>query len=213
MTCPSSDGNVLPGASDSTSSASSLLEMPVLPPAGISTAAPTISTSSPNSPPAPSAASSAEPSHCKAGSSILDLDVDSNRSRSAPLPRIFNIDAHIKHLQRDVEQLEQLAADAEATFGRTIHRIKERPGRRVWSGKDVWFADEWGRVPVSKEQPILRSQLTSCTSLPVPSHTLFLLLFAIADTLSSSQPSTITGCIGIGDVWNSEVRVPMLLKF
>ena len=151
-TCPSSDGDVLLGASDSTSSASSLLETPVLPPAGISTVAPTTSTSSPNFPPAPSAASSAEPSPREAGpSSILDLDVDSDRSRSTSLPRIFNIDAHIEHLQRDVEQLEQLAADAEATFGRTIHRIKERLGRRVWSGKDVWLADERGRVPVAKE--------------------------------------------------------------
>jgi hypothetical protein len=54
-------------------------------------------------------------------------------------------------LQRDVRQLERLSSDAEATLGRTIHRIKERLGRRVWSGKDVWLGDELARVPVTKE--------------------------------------------------------------
>lgn len=151
-TCSSSDGDVLQGASDPTPSASSHLETPVVP----STAAPTTSTSSPNSPPTPppSAASSAASSNDReTGSSVLDLDFDSSRSRSTPssVPRIFNIDAHIDHLRRDVQQLEQLAADAEVTFERTVHRIKERLGRRVWGGKNVWLTDEQKRVPVTKE--------------------------------------------------------------
>jgi hypothetical protein len=130
---------VFRGASDPTSSASSLPDTPVVPPAGISTAAPTISTSTPNSnyPPTPSAA---------------DLDhSDRSHSHSTSLPRIFNIDAHISHLQRDIQQLERLGSNVEATLGRTVHRIKERLGRRVWSGKDVWLADEQARVPVTKE--------------------------------------------------------------
>ena len=147
----SSDGDVL---SDSTSSASSLVETSVVPPTGTSTAGPATSTPNLNSPPTPSsAASSAGPSNCReTGSSVLDLDFDSDRSRSTTsVPHIFNIDAHIDHLRRDVQQLEQLAADAEVTFERTVHRIKERLGRRVWGGKDVWLTDERKRVPVTKE--------------------------------------------------------------
>jgi hypothetical protein len=100
----------------------------------------------------PSAASSAEPSPLETGTSILDLDLDSaDRSQPTSLPRTFNIDTHISYLQRDIQQLERLDSVVEATLGRTVHRIKERLGRRVWSGKDVWFRDEQARVPVSKE--------------------------------------------------------------
>jgi hypothetical protein len=147
-TCPSSDGDRLGGASDSTSSTSSLLETPVVPPAGTSTAAPTISTSTPNT---PSAASSADPSDLETGTSILDLDLDSDRPQATALPLTFNIDAHISYLRRDIEQLERLGSVVEAALGRTVHRIKERLGRRVWSGKDVWLRDEQARVPVAKE--------------------------------------------------------------
>ncbi|KAF8505520.1 hypothetical protein F5888DRAFT_445219 [Russula emetica] len=146
----SSEGDVFRGVSESTSSASSLLETSVVSPARISTAASTISTSNPNSPPAPLAApSAAHPSHRESRISILDLDLDSDRS--TPLPRIFNIDAHIYHLQRDIQQLELLDSIVVTALGRIIDRIKERLGRRVWSGKNVWLADERTRVPVTKE--------------------------------------------------------------
>jgi hypothetical protein len=155
LTGPPSDGDELRGASDSTSSASSLLETPVVPPAEISTAAPTISTSSPdsNSPPTPLAASSSAKSpHPETDSSVLDLDLDSYRSQSTSLrPGIFNIDLHISYLERDVSQLERLAGDVERVLGRTLHRVKERLGRRVWTGKDVWLSDEKDRVPVAKK--------------------------------------------------------------
>ncbi len=151
-TGPSSDGDVLRGPSESTSSTSSLTETLVVPPAGISTAASTISTSGPNSLPTQSAASStAEPSHRESESSILDLDLDSDRPFPTPLPRIFNINAHISHLQRDVQQLELLDSVVETALGRVIDRVKERLGRRVWSRKDVWMADEQARVPVNKK--------------------------------------------------------------
>ena len=149
---PSSDGGVFRKASESPSSASSLRETSVVSPAEISTAASTISTSNPNSPPAPSAAPSAvDPSHRESGSSILDLDLDSDRPHSTPVPRIFNFDTHISHLQRDVQQLELLDSIVAAALRRIIDRIKERLGRRVWSGKDVFLANERARLPVTKE--------------------------------------------------------------
>ena len=148
-TDPPSDDDEFRGVSESPSSTSSLLETPALSPAGGSTPASTISTSNPDSPPATSAAT--DPSHRESGTSILDLDLDSDRPHPTPSPRIFNIDAHIDHLQRDVQQLGQLESTVATALRRLIDRIKERLGRRVWSGKDVWIADERVRTPVTKE--------------------------------------------------------------
>ena len=83
--------------------------------------------------------------------SVSDLNVNSDYSHS-PLPRrIFDIDAHISHLQRDIRQLEELDSNVDAVLGRTVHRVKERLGRRVWSGKDIWLAQDRARVPATKE--------------------------------------------------------------
>ena len=150
--CSPSDGDVLQGVSDSMSSTSLCLETSTGPPSGASTAAPTpIPTSSADPPTTPSNASSVKPSNNEAESSIFDLDLDSDHSPSTPPPRVFDINAHISLLQRDIQQLEHLSLEVEAVFGRTIHRIKERLGRRVWSGKDIWLAGEKARVHVSKE--------------------------------------------------------------
>lgn len=142
LTDPSSDG-VFRGPSEST-----LLETSVVSPARISTAAPTMSTSDPNSPQTPR---TADPSHRESGISIVDLDLDSDRPQLAPFPRIFNFDTHINHLQRDIQQLEVLDSVVEGALVRIVDRIKERLGRRVWKGKDIWIADERARVPVTRE--------------------------------------------------------------
>ncbi|KAI0301795.1 hypothetical protein B0F90DRAFT_1627740 [Multifurca ochricompacta] len=84
-------------------------------------------------------------------SSVFDLDLDSDHTHSTPPPRIFDINTHISLLRRDIEQLEQLGSDVEVVLGRTIHRIKERLGRRVWSGKDIWLADDRTRTHATKE--------------------------------------------------------------
>ena len=149
--CSSSDGDVLQEIPDSMSHALRL-ENSARPPSGASTAAPTpILTSSADPLPTPSTASSVEPSISETEPSIFDLNLDSNHSPSAPPPRVFDINAHIALLRRDVQQLEQLSLEVEAVLGRTIHRIKERLGRRVWSGKNIWLADEQARVHISKE--------------------------------------------------------------
>ncbi|KAH8999364.1 hypothetical protein EDB92DRAFT_1813122 [Lactarius akahatsu] len=80
----------------------------------------------PLTPPTPSSQHSGRTSE----SSVFDLDIDSDYSHSAaPTPH-----SHV-----------------EVVLGRTVHRIKERLGRRVWSGKNVWLAQEQARVPVNKE--------------------------------------------------------------
>jgi hypothetical protein len=142
----SSGGDMPRGTSDLTSPP---LVAQAFPPTESSTEFPT---SSPNSTlPIPSTASSAQLSHLKSETPIFDLDLDSDHSYPAPPPRIFDINVHISLLQRDIGQLEQLSSDGEAVLGRTIHRIKERLGRRVWSGKDIWLAGEQARLPVTKK--------------------------------------------------------------
>ena len=84
-------------------------------------------------------------------SSIFDLNINSEYSHSPPLPRVFDIGAHIYLLRRDIGQLERLDTEVEAVLGRTVHRIKERLGRRVWSGKNIWLAHGQARIPATKE--------------------------------------------------------------
>lgn len=151
--CSSSDGDVFQGVSDSMSP-TLRLETSAGPPSGAPTAASTTiptSSASADPPPTSSVASSVEPSNTETKSPIFDIDLDSDHSPPTPPPRVFDIDVHISFLQRDILQLTQLSLTVEAVLGRTIHRIKERLGRRVWSGKDIWLADEQGRVEVSKE--------------------------------------------------------------
>ena len=101
--------------------------------------------------PIPTRISSTTPSSGVSESSIFDLNTNSDHSHSPHSPRVFDIDAHISILQRDIRQLERLDSDVEAVLGRTLHRIKERLGRRVWSGKDIWLAHDRARVPTTKE--------------------------------------------------------------
>lgn len=144
-----SDGDVS-RASNLTSS-SSPLETPAAPPTGGSTEAPNpISTSRPNSSLTLSTTPANESSR-KTKSSVFDLNLDSDHSQPTPSPCVFDINVHISLLRRDVQQLEKLSLEAEAVYGRTLHRVKERLGRRVWSGKDVWLADEQVRIPVTQE--------------------------------------------------------------
>ncbi|KAN0139978.1 hypothetical protein V8E53_001874 [Lactarius tabidus] len=100
---------------------------------------------------APSTVPSSEHSGGTSESSVFDFNINSDYSHSPLPPRVFDIDAHISHLQRDIHQLEQLDSNVEAVLGRTVHRVKERLGRRVWSGKDIWLAQDRARVPASKE--------------------------------------------------------------
>jgi len=106
---------------------------------------------SPIPPPTSSTTPSPRPSNRSSESSIFDLDIDSDYSHSPPRPRVFDIDTHIFLLRRDIQQLEQLESDVKAAFGRIVHRIKEKLGRRVWLGKDIWIAQERRRLPVTKE--------------------------------------------------------------
>ena len=66
-------------------------------------------------------------------------------------PKKLDIDRHLLLLQRDLEELQQFERHVVDVIGRDIQRVKERLGRRVWAGKDVFLRDIRQRTEVPKE--------------------------------------------------------------
>ncbi|TEB35448.1 hypothetical protein FA13DRAFT_1343827 [Coprinellus micaceus] len=79
----------------------------------------------------------------------LDLDFDTS-SPPEPLSKPFDSALHIRILARDLEQLTQLNERLRYVSGRVHQRTKERLGRRVWEGKDVYVTHKGDREKVSK---------------------------------------------------------------
>ena len=63
----------------------------------------------------------------------------------------FDIDLHLKLLERELEELEDLDRRADAVLARSTQRVKERLGRRVWGSKDIYLRDVNRRTFVPKE--------------------------------------------------------------
>ncbi|EAU84588.2 hypothetical protein CC1G_00107 [Coprinopsis cinerea okayama7 len=82
----------------------------------------------------------------------LDLDTDSTAPPPAPRVKPINLDVHIEILRNDIQGLEHFAEYLDDLVGRTSQRVKERLGRRVWAGKDVWFAETRKRAVISREE-------------------------------------------------------------
>ncbi|KAL4241508.1 hypothetical protein ABKN59_000212 [Abortiporus biennis] len=77
----------------------------------------------------------------------------SSSSSSPPTKRakLFDIERHLESLRSEVEAIEQLELKMMDGVGRTTQRIKERLGRRVWAGKDIYLHSGSGRDNVSQE--------------------------------------------------------------
>jgi hypothetical protein len=61
-------------------------------------------------------------------------------STNAPhLPKTFNLTLHLRILHAEHSHLSDLEEHIEFLIARTTQRIKERLGRRVWKGKDIWL--------------------------------------------------------------------------
>ncbi|PFH52671.1 hypothetical protein AMATHDRAFT_2063 [Amanita thiersii Skay4041] len=65
-------------------------------------------------------------------------------------PKSFDLDLHIRILERDVEEIQDLAERVDEVVGRTTQRVKERLGRRVWAKKNIYFLTDNTRLPVSR---------------------------------------------------------------
>lgn len=84
--------------------------------------------------------------------SVFNVDLDS-KMPSPPQPKYLDIDLHVEILERNVRELTELLDHVENIFGRTSQRVKERLGRRVWSGKDIYLLTD-----VDKRRKISRDR-------------------------------------------------------
>lgn len=83
---------------------------------------------------------------------IFDLDVSSIQPPELPDSKPFDVDLHVQVLQRNIQEIEEFEKRLEYVKGRTTQRIKERLGRRVWAGKDVFFMDQGKRVKTTRDR-------------------------------------------------------------
>lgn len=78
--------------------------------------------------------------------------INASPSTIAPVPiKPFDIKLHISILQRNLYDSERFHAHLEHLVGRTTQRLKERLGRRVWAGKDIYMADVNKRIMLSRD--------------------------------------------------------------
>ena len=104
----------------------------------------------------------------------VNVDVDSPPSPPAPT-KYFDIDLHLRVLQRDIQEIETFSNHVMDILGRSTQRVKERLGRRVWNGKDIYLLTDgdkrrrvsrqkWGEIvqfkPRHRYNPSIGSVLT-----------------------------------------------------
>ena len=81
----------------------------------------------------------------------LDADLD---QETAPISsseiKPINLNLHIELLERELRRIEQLASQVDYILGRTIQRVKERLGRRVWGARDIYLCSKGDRVKISR---------------------------------------------------------------
>ena len=88
-------------------------------------------------------ASQTTPSH-------FSVDFDSPLGPPPASRKRFDVDLHLRLLQRELEELQDFQRRTEDVLGRSAQRVKERLGRRVWAGKNVFLRDAGGRASVPR---------------------------------------------------------------
>ncbi|KAG6855049.1 hypothetical protein C0991_005978 [Blastosporella zonata] len=87
--------------------------------------------------------------------SVFEVDIDALPILpSVPFKdpvKLIDLDLHIRVLQRDIAELEEFSERVDFLLSRSVQRVKEALGRRVWEGKDIYLADENRRRTVSRE--------------------------------------------------------------
>lgn len=82
----------------------------------------------------------------------LQVDLNAPPPPPAPIRKPFDIDRHIGILERDVQELGELVTRMEDGVRRLSQRIKERLGRRVWQGKDIYLMSRNERVYLTRRE-------------------------------------------------------------
>jgi hypothetical protein len=103
------------------------------------------------------------------------LQVDLNAPPPPPttIRKPFDIDRHIWLLERDVQELGELVNRMEDGVRRLSQRVKERLGRRVWQGKDIYLMSQNRRVHLNRREWMQRVGFSAPrrTTTFEPSHT------------------------------------------
>ncbi|KAG1755908.1 hypothetical protein EDB19DRAFT_1843543 [Suillus lakei] len=81
----------------------------------------------------------------------VDLDAPSTPPEFPPPKKIFDINLHLNILQKNLDELVTWYDNHyEVTLSRVTQRVKERLGRRVWAGKNIYLLSENARVIVPR---------------------------------------------------------------
>ncbi|OBZ76481.1 hypothetical protein A0H81_03558 [Grifola frondosa] len=72
----------------------------------------------------------------------FNADLDAPPQPSKEPTRLFDIDMHLSILERDLLMISQFYGHVQDVMGRNTQRIKERLGRRVWGGRDIYMHDK-----------------------------------------------------------------------
>ena len=84
---------------------------------------------------------------------IFTVDLDNTPSIPSPAPKkLFDIHLHLNLLRRDAEEISQLAKVIEAVLSRSTQRVKERLGRRVWAGQNIFLVSTSQRQVISRDR-------------------------------------------------------------
>ena len=82
---------------------------------------------------------------------LFDLDLEDSTPSEAPQIKYFNINLHIRILTRNLFEIKDFARHLEFVLGRTTERVKDRLGRRVWAGKDIYLSTEARRLNQTRD--------------------------------------------------------------
>jgi hypothetical protein len=82
---------------------------------------------------------------------LFDLDLEDSTPPKIPPIKCFNIDLHVQILTRNLFEIKDFARRLEFVLGRTTDRVKERLGRRIWAGKDIYLSTEARRLNQTRD--------------------------------------------------------------
>ena len=82
---------------------------------------------------------------------LFDLDLGDSTPPEIPQIKYFNLNLHIRILTRNLFEFKDFARRLEFVLGRTTERVKDRLGRRIWAGKDIYLSTEGRRSNQTRE--------------------------------------------------------------
>ncbi|KAF8520088.1 hypothetical protein JB92DRAFT_1930448 [Gautieria morchelliformis] len=105
-------------------------------------------------------------------SEALLVDLDAPPPSPKPTHKPIDIGRHIWLLERDVQELGDLVRHIQTGVRRLSQRVKERLGRRIWQGKNIFLMSQNARVYVSRRDWMKRVGFVTPRRKPtlVPSH-------------------------------------------